>query len=141
MFELHHLFLLQNHDKWKYPMAAAAAANNVNKIHTNNTQTPTNSTGSGGMSYIDVVNNAAAAAAAAAGMPPPGVAPPYDMGQQTKSLHHPGAEHLVYMPNMAAMPPQHHYLAQSLAAAQQLQQHQQHQQLSHMRPQQQVCLK
>lgn len=137
MSPLYLLFLLQNHDKWKYPMAAAAptTANNINKIHTNNTPTPTNSTGSGGMSYIDVVNNAAAAAAAAAGMPPHGVAPQYDMGQQTKSLHHPGAEHLVYMPNMAAMPPQHHYLAQSLAAAQQLQQHQQ---MPHMRPQQQV---
>lgn len=113
-------------------MAAAAATNNINKMHMNNTPTPTNSTGSGGMSYIDVVNNAAAA-----GMPPPG-APPYDMGQQTKSVHHPGTEHLVYMHNMAAVPPQHHFLAQSLAAAQQLQQHQQHQQLPHMRPQQQV---
>lgn len=106
--------------------AAATATNNINKIHTNNTQTPINSTGNSGMSYIDVVNSAAAAASA--GMPP-GVAPPYDMGQ---TKHHPGAEHLVYMPNMAAMPPQHHYLAQSLAAAQQLQQHQQ---LPHMRHQ------
>lgn len=114
-------------------MAAAAATNNINKMHIHNTATPTNSTGSGGMSYIDVVNNAAAAA----GMPPHG-APPYDMGQQAKSVHHPGTEHLVYMPNMAAVPPQHHFLAQSLAAAQQLQQHQQHQQLPHMRPHQQV---
>lgn len=115
-------------------MAAAAAANNANKIHhTNNTPTPMNSTG---MSYIDVVNNAAAAAAAAAaaGMPPHGAGPQYDMGQQSKStMHHPGAEHLVYMPNMAgAMQSQHqhHYLVQSLAA--------QHQQMPHMRPHQQV---
>lgn len=114
------------------PSVAAAATNSANKIHTNHAPMPTNSTTAGGISYIDVVNSAAAAA----GMPPPGVAPPYDMGQQTKSMHHAGTEHLVYMPNMAAaLPPQHHYLAQSLAAAQQLQQHQQ---LSHLRAQSQV---